>query len=65
MISDVLSDAVHDIEEYLSLYDRTIYADTKDDIRKLLLEMTKMRIRLDFPPQLFGDLAEKEIAKLT
>jgi len=49
MISDTLSDAVYQIDEYLQLED--VYkGDIKDEIIKLRNEMERIRIILDTPP---------------
>ncbi len=48
MISDVLSEAVSDIEEYLQ--DPVNYFEERDWIKNLVVRMTALRIYLDCPP---------------
>ena len=57
MISDVLSDAVHDINDYLAACpDAYPKGDALTDrIERLRDEMTKVRRILDTPPKLGGE----------
>jgi hypothetical protein len=48
MISDVLSEAVSDIEEYLQ--DPRDYSKERDWIKNLVARMTALRVYLDCPP---------------
>ena len=49
MISDILSDAVWSMADYLAAEPKC-YEEIETEIRALMLEMTKTRIVLDTPP---------------
>lgn len=48
MISDTLSDAAHDIREYLEIYPRN-YASVQIEIERVLVAMDALRSKLDAP----------------
>lgn len=52
MISDVLSDAVYDIDTYLKnpMYEKTYSGKLREDIVKLRNDMDALRVKLDAPP---------------
>jgi len=51
MISDVLFDAVMEIEQYLEnrIYNDTYEGETREEINKLVLDMKRMICKLDCP----------------
>lgn len=49
MVSDVLSEAAHDIREYLRTMPQ-VYASIRPELERLLSEMDSIRIFLDTPP---------------
>ena len=51
VISDVLSDAVQEMRDYLAELPET-YANVRGDLDKLIADMDAMRARLDAPPTL-------------
>ena len=62
MISDVLSEAISDIEEYLQ--DPRDYSKERDWIKNLVARMTALRVYLECPPntdpQFLADLKKVE-----
>lgn len=50
MISDVLSESIIEINEYLEAFPE-VYKNTKKKIKRLLKEMEILRIELDTPPE--------------
>ena len=52
MVSDTLSDAAHDIREYLRRMPDVYEGKTRDEIQTLLTHMDRVRVKLDTPPVL-------------
>lgn len=58
MISDTLSDAAHEIRQYLENYP-DVYAGMEDKITSVLMAMDALREELDTPPKKKAKASEK------